>query len=138
MIDTTTEAGATAVERLGRELIAWLTTVTPDGQPQTSAVWFLWRDGEFLVYSLAKTSRVRNIEANPRISIHLSGDAEASDVLTMEGEARIDREAAGPASVPEMIAKYRHLIDQYGWTVERYSADYPLAIRIRPTRIRFG
>ncbi len=138
MIDATTEAGATAVERLGRELIAWLTTVTPDGQPQTSAVWFLWRDGEFLVYSLAKTSRVRNIEANPRISIHLSGDAEASDVLTMEGEARIDREAAGPASVPEMIAKYRHLIDQYGWTVERYSADYPLAIRIRPTRIRFG
>jgi hypothetical protein len=34
MIDPTTKAGARAAERLERELILWLTTVSPAGQPQ--------------------------------------------------------------------------------------------------------
>ncbi len=138
MLDLSTAAGAAAARRLETELVVWLTTVTPAGQPQSSAVWFLWRDGELLVYSLADTPRVRNIEANPKVALHLVGDAEASDVLSIEGEARIDRSAAGPDSVPELIAKYRHLVERYGWTVEDYARGYPLAIRIRPIRFRFS
>ena len=46
MIDPATKAGARAAERLEGELILWLTTVTPEGQPQSSPVWFLWIDGE--------------------------------------------------------------------------------------------
>lgn len=138
MLDLTTEAGAAAAERLGRELIVWLTTVRPDGQPQSSAVWFLWQDGEILVYSRAGTPRIRNIESNPKVSMNLNSDSEADDVVTIEGEATIDRAAAGPISDPDMIGKYRELIERYGWSVEKYSVDYPLAIRIRPTRFRFG
>ena len=33
------------------EKIAWLTTVDPDGQPQASPIWFLWDDGEVLLFS---------------------------------------------------------------------------------------
>ena len=138
MLDTTTKAGQDAARRLETELVIWLTTVSPAGQPQTSAVWFLWQDGEFLVYSLAVTPRIRNIEANPRVALNLNSDSTADDVVTIEGEARVDPAASLPSSVPAMIAKYRHLIEQYGWTVDRYAADYPTAIRIRPTRIRFG
>jgi PPOX class probable F420-dependent enzyme len=138
MLDTTTKAGQEAARRLETELIIWLTTVSPAGQPQTSAVWFLWQDGEFLVYSLAVTPRIRNIQANPRVALNLNSDSTADDVVTIEGEARVDPAAGLPSSVPAMIAKYRHLIEQYGWTVDRYAADYPTAIRIRPTRFRFG
>lgn len=138
MLETTTQAGAAAARRLETELIVWLTTVTPDGQPQSSPVWFLWDGGEFLVYSLAVTPRVRNIRANPRVSVNLNSDATASDVVTIEGEARIVPDAPLPSGVPAMIAKYRHLIEQSGWTVDKYAADYPTAIRIRPTRFRFG
>ena len=28
------------------DMIGWLTTVTPEGQPQTFPIWFLWEDGE--------------------------------------------------------------------------------------------
>ena len=34
------------------------------------------------------------------------------------------------------IAKYRSLIEGYGWTPESFSTDYPHTIRIRPTRVR--
>jgi PPOX class probable F420-dependent enzyme len=138
MLDLTTERGLAAQRRLETELVVWLTTVTPAGQPQSSPVWFLWRDGELLVYSLLDTPRVRNIEANPKVALHLVGDAEASDVLSIEGEARIDRAAAGPDSVPELMAKYRPLDEPGVWTVEDYARGYPLAIHIRPVRFRFG
>lgn len=139
MLDLSTDKGTAAARRLETELVVWLTTVTPAGQPQSSAVWFLWRDGEFLVYSLLDSPRVRNLEANPKVALHLVGDAEANNVLSIEGEARIDRTAGGPDSVPEFIAKYRHLVvDQSGWTVEQYAGHYPLAIRIRPIRFRFS
>ena len=38
-------------------MIGWLTTVTPDGQPQTFPIWFLWDDGEMLVYSDRRAKR---------------------------------------------------------------------------------
>ena len=136
MIDLTTEAGAAVEARLGTELIVWLTTVTPAGQPQTSPVWFLWDAGEFLVYSLRVTPRVRNMRANPLVALNLPGDATASDVVTFEGEARIVEDAPLPSGVPALVSNYRHLIEEYGWSVEGYAADYPLAIRIRPTRLR--
>jgi PPOX class probable F420-dependent enzyme len=138
MIDPTTERGAAVTKRLEHELVAWLTTVSPDGQPQSSPVWFVWDEGEFLVYSLVVTPRVRNIRANPRVAVNLNSDATASDVVTFEGEARIVADAPLPSGVPAFRAKYRHLIEAEGWTVDGHAADYPLAIRVRPTRVRFG
>jgi len=138
MLDTSTKTGAETAARLETELIVWLTTVTPDGQPQSSPVWFLWEEGEFLVYSLAVTPRVRNIGANPRVSLSFNSDATASSFVTIEGEARIVADAPLSCDVPAWLAKYRGLIAEYGWSPEGTAADYPTAIRIRPTRFRFG
>jgi PPOX class probable F420-dependent enzyme len=138
MPDTTIEAGARAAERLERELIAWLTTVTPGGQPQSSPVWFLWHAGEFLVYSLAVTPRIRNLGANWRVSLHLNSDDVGGGIVTIEGEALVDLTAPPATAVPAYLAKYRALIADYGWTPEQFSRDYPIAIRIRPTRFRLA
>ena len=50
-IDPATTAGARALERLESELMGWLTTINPDGQPQSSPLWFRWTDGELTIYS---------------------------------------------------------------------------------------
>ena len=125
-----------AEQRLQDELIIWLTTVSPVGQPQTSAVWFLWDGDEFLVYSLAGTSRTRNIEVNPRVSLNLDGDGQGGAVVTIEGTARIDRDGPRSIEVPEYAAKYRAKINGHGWTPESFAVDYPIPIRITPTRAR--
>ena len=137
MIDPTTKAGARVAERLERELILWLTTVTPGGQPQTSPVWFLWIAGEILVFSRADTPRLANIRVNPRVAATFDGDGEGGDVVSIEGEARVARERAALADVPAgYIAKHAAKLAAYGWTMESMLIDYPVEIRIWPTRVR--
>jgi PPOX class probable F420-dependent enzyme len=137
VIDPTTRAGARALERLDRELVAWLTTVTPAGQPQPSPVWFLWLDGEVLLLSRAATPRAANIRANPRVALSFDGDGDGGDIVVLEGEARIVREQASLADVPAAyVEKYAAKLAAFGWTMESMLVDYPVEIRVRPTRVR--
>ncbi len=138
MIDATTPAGTRAMERLGTELIAWVTTVNAEGQPQSSPVWFLWEDAEIVLCSLATTPRVRNMRANPRVAVNLNSDREGGDVATFEGEARIVEDDLPPATETAYRAKYVDKIHEYGWTWESFRRDYPVVVRIAITRVRLG
>jgi PPOX class probable F420-dependent enzyme len=136
MLDPSTPKGGRAVARLTDEKIIWLTTVRPNGQPQTSPVWFLYEDGEFLIYSLPGTARTANIEANPQVSLNLDGNGEGGDIVSVEGDARIDSTAAPSDQVAAYQAKYAGHIARNGWTPESFAADYPVAIRVTPRRAR--
>lgn len=136
MIDRTDPMGAHAIERLERERTGWLTTVTPDGQPQTMPVWFLWQDGEILVYGRRRAVRNANLAANTRVAFVLNTDDEGADLVIIEGEATVVPNERAAADNETYIAKYRSLIEGYGWTPESFSTDYPHTIRIRPTRVR--
>ena len=136
--DPTTTDGARALERLDRELIGWLTTVNPDGQPQSSPIWFLWVDDELLVYSRKRAPRNDNVMDRPLVSFNLATDAKGEDVVTMEGTARIVRDEPPASANPAYLAKHQGMLDEYEWTAQFFSAEYPVAIRITPTRWRFG
>ena len=116
-------------------VVVWLTTVRPDGQPQASPVWFVIDSDEFLIYSRDETPRLRNIAANSRVSLNLDSD-EGSNVVTVEGEARIV--AGGPRSTDhaEYQKKYASLIKRIGYTSEQFADGYPIVIRVKPTRWR--
>jgi len=138
MLEQTTEAGAKAVHRLESELMGWVTSVDPDGQPQSSPIWFLWRNGEVIVYSHKRAPRNDNIQANPRVSFNLNTDPDGDEVVTMEGEARIDLSMPPSSADPAFQAKHRHMLDRYGWTPEWLAENYPVPIVITPTRWRLG
>jgi predicted pyridoxine 5'-phosphate oxidase superfamily flavin-nucleotide-binding protein len=56
--------------RLRANLMAWLTTVRPDGRPDSVPVWFLLRDDEtILIYSQTAKIKLRNISLNPRVTL---------------------------------------------------------------------
>jgi PPOX class probable F420-dependent enzyme len=142
-IDPGTKVGARALERLRTELIGWLTTVTPDGQPQSMPVWFLWdgdgaASGEILVYSLVSARRNENLRANPRVSFHFSDDGTGSDVISLEGEARIDAAYPQGEHNPAYVAKYAGLFAEYDWTPAYFSERYNVPVLIRPTKLRGG
>jgi PPOX class probable F420-dependent enzyme len=136
MIDRSTPKGGRAFARLTDEPIIWLATVSSSGQPQTSPVWFLY-DGDFLVYSLEGTARLRNIEANPRVALNLDGNGQGGDIVTIEGEAHIDLATPPSTDVPAYQDKYAPFIARNEWTPEQFATDYPVPIRITPTRVRF-
>jgi PPOX class probable F420-dependent enzyme len=136
VIDPTDTKGAHALERLSRELIGWLTTITRAGQPQSMPIWFLWLDGEILFYSRAGAIRNRNLESNRRVAFHLNDDGRGDDLISIDGEARFDPDAPAGKDNPTYLAKYKGLLDEYTWTPEYFTEHYPHAVRIRPTRIR--
>ncbi len=119
---------------LADAVVIWLTTVRPDGQPQASPVWYVIDNDEFLIFSRADAPRLRNIAANPRVSLNLDSD-EGGDVVTIEGEARI---VDGPRSTDHggYQKKYASHIKRLGYTSEQFADGYPVVIRVKPKRWR--
>jgi PPOX class probable F420-dependent enzyme len=136
MLNLDAEASAVLGQRLSEERVAWITTVTAGGQPQSSPVWFLWADGEFLVYAQPHSWKVRNLRVNPRVSLHLNSDEAGNRVATFEGSARICDGDPPAQEVPAYLAKYRDRIAGIGMTPEQLGAEYRTALRITPTRVR--
>lgn len=135
-LDPSTTAGARALERLASERIGWLTTVDPDGQPYASAIWFLWDDGDIVMYSAKRAPRNGNIADNPRVAFNLHTDAGGGDYVSMEGTARPDSTIPPSSQNPPYLAKYLSMIEGYGWDVAYFDREYPHPIRITPTRWR--
>ena len=139
VFDSGSESDAHALARLAGDMIGWLTTVTPEGQPQTFPIWFLWEDGEALVYSDRRAKRNRNIAANPRVSLHLNDNGRGGDVVVLEGVARIDDATPPVTAHAAYLAKYGAWITDYLSSAEEMATVYNVPIRIRPTRGRaFG
>lgn len=136
VFDTGTESDAHALERLRTDMIGWLTTVTADGQPQTFPIWFLWEDGEALVYSDRRAKRNANIAANPRVSLHLGDNGRGGDIVIVEGEARIDMATPPVTEHAGYLAKYGAWITEYLTSAEEMATIYNVPLRIRPTRGR--
>lgn len=124
-----------AWQRLIDEPIIWMTTVTAAGQPQTSPVWFLLDGDEVLVYS-ARSRRLTNIAANPRVALNLDGNGRGGDIVTVEGTARLVRDEPPASTNPAYVAKYVAFMARNGWTPAQFSDLYPVAVRIRLDRGR--
>ncbi len=125
-------------ERLGATHLIWLTTVTPEGEPQPSLVWFWWDGTDFLIYSQPERPKLRNIANNPSVALNLDAMGRGREEVTViQGTALIDSGAPSVAQHPEYLARYRRLIEEdLAMTVEEFSASYSVPIRVTPASTR--
>lgn len=122
--------------RLQTNLMAWLSTVSPAGRPDTVPVWFLLRDDDsFLVYSQPGKAKLRNIDANPNVALGLDVTDIGRDIIRIEGTAVRVAGHPSAAGVPEYAAKYAERIAAIFGTVERFAEQFSEAIVITPTRL---
>jgi PPOX class probable F420-dependent enzyme len=139
VFDAGTPADNHALDRLRTDMIGWLTTVTPEGQPQTFPIWFMWSDGELLVYSDRRAKRLGNIRANPRVTLHLDDDGRGNDIVIVEGEARIDPSTPPLTRNDAYLTKYGEWIREELNSPEEMETIYNVPVWIRPMRGRaFG
>lgn len=120
-------------ERLGKDLIAWFTTVRPDGRPHVVPVWFLWDDATILVFS-QPNQKVRNLRANPAVMLALDESDTGEDVVLIEGRAELLPEGVAAPTQAEFVQKYAGKLAEMGWTPEQMAKSYSQAIRITPTK----
>ena len=138
-LDASTTFGARVVERLAQDEIIWLTTISASDVPQPVPVWFVWDGETALIYTAPETYKLRNITRNPQVSLNLNSDPIGGDIAVFVGTAWIDRTAPPPDQHSGYLAKYGdRVINLLGMTLEDYAVMYPIALRVRPTKVRGG
>jgi PPOX class probable F420-dependent enzyme len=122
--------------RLHSNLMAWLTTVRPDGQPVSVPVWFLLREDEtILIYSRPQKAKLRNIQGNPRVALGLDVTDIGRDVIRVEGSATWITDFPAADEVPEYAAKYAERIGAMFGTARQFAEQFSAALIIEPSRL---
>jgi PPOX class probable F420-dependent enzyme len=130
------DEAAWAREHLESDVVAWLTTIAPDGRPQSSVISFLHEGGTILFYSQPNTPKLRNIEHSALVSFHLQSDPYGDHFLVIEGTAAIDRSVPPSDRHAAYHAKYLEPHAHWEMDVAQVARDFSVPIRITPRRVR--
>jgi PPOX class probable F420-dependent enzyme len=122
--------------RLQTNLMAWLTTVNAQGQPDSVPVWFLLREDEtLLVFSQRGKAKLRNIAQNPNVSLGLDVTDIGRDIIRFEGTATQAKDHLRADQIPAYVAKYTERIAAIFGTPEHFSDLFSEAVVITPTKL---
>lgn len=131
------ERRAHVAARLADDPVAWLTTVRPEGMPDTVPVWFVWLEPEFVVYSQPNKRKLHNLARNPLVSLALDDTRGGDDVVRFEGTARIDESFPTGDRLPAYAQKYEPHIQRLGYgDPASFAAIFSVPIVITPTKYR--
>jgi PPOX class probable F420-dependent enzyme len=129
---------ARVLARLESEQVAWIGTTGRDGYPHAVPIWFLWLGDRAVVFSEPRTAKVRNLEADPKVLLHLEAGDDGEQVAVLRGVAVLSP-GAGPEWVErigaEYGAKYEDWMLRLGLTTETMLASYTTVIEIFPVSL---
>jgi PPOX class probable F420-dependent enzyme len=134
--DPSTPFGERVARRLRVERTIWLTTVDVDGTPQPNPVWFVWDGDTFLIYNLRDARRLEHIQGHPQMALHFNTDAQGDDVVVITGEAHLSPQEPLADQVPAYVTKYGKAMAGVSGSAAAFAAQYPIAVRIRPVKVR--
>ncbi|HQY31546.1 MAG TPA: TIGR03667 family PPOX class F420-dependent oxidoreductase [Thermomicrobiales bacterium] len=136
-IDTSTDLWKRVLERSATEPIIWLTTSAADGTPQPNPVWFIDEGADLIIFSKPKQAKLANIGRNPHVSCHLQVDASGGDVQVLAGTASVtDLANVSAQTMERYLVKYAAGIVALNTTPEEMTAEYSMAIRFTPSKLR--
>ena len=118
--------------------VAALTTVTPDGYPQTTVVWCDF-DGECVrVNTMRGFAKERNMRRNPRVTLLCFDPREPLRYLEVRGMVVEMTEAGAGRHLDQLASKYAGRPMRYfGDAIPTRFAEteIPVLCRIRPTHV---
>ena len=85
--------------------VAFVSTIGPKGEPQTTPIWFVWKDGAVRFSLVDGRQKLRNLRRDPRASVVIVDPAEPT-YLELRGRVHLD---ADPQTTleREVAIKYR-------------------------------
>jgi len=130
------EIPSQVADRLLTEQNIWLSTTRADGLPLPNTVWFLWRNGEFLVFTVPSSVKMKNLRLNPRVSLNLNTSSlDGSDIAIFQGEANVDCAQQTDEEFHAYLSKYEAGLQMLGISKEVLLEAYVL-VRIKPIKFR--
>lgn len=95
---------------LQRPLVGGLATVRPDGQPESSPMWFLWETTQLKFTHTTYRRKIASLHANPYVSLLVIDPANAHRYLQVRARvASIEPDPTGSFFV--------HLAERYGLSI---------------------
>jgi PPOX class probable F420-dependent enzyme len=117
---------------LDSRAFAHLTTLDPDGAPQSSAMWIM-RDGDRILFNTAEGRRKwRNLKRDSRISISISKQDDPYNNWSIQGKVIEMRTSDGVDVIDALARKYIDGADKYPWLKP---GMVRVTIVVEPTRI---
>jgi PPOX class probable F420-dependent enzyme len=105
-----------------------LTTLMPDGQPQSSIVWVDYDGEHVLINTTLERRKGRNISADPRVALLIIDPADSSRWIEVRGAVAEIMRAGAEAHADLLTARYTGKGHFYG-------DIYPVARREQETRV---
>ena len=82
-----------------------ITTIAPNGMPQSTAMWFLYDEGAIKFSLLEHRRKYRNLRANPNCTFFLMNPRNMGDVIEVRGTAMFEADP-DKAFVTRVRAQY--------------------------------
>ncbi|MGE0489031.1 MAG: PPOX class F420-dependent oxidoreductase [Vulcanimicrobiota bacterium] len=114
---------------LEKPVLAHLCTLLPDGTPQSTPVWFHYRDGMIEVNSAKGRRKDKNMRARPQVALSMLDPDNSYRYLEVRGEVVTITEEGADAHI-DMLAKKYLGVDSYPY---RSPAETRVIYKIKPT-----
>jgi PPOX class probable F420-dependent enzyme len=124
------------LDLLTRPIHGVLTTMMPDGQPQSSLVWLDY-DGECAVVNTTRErQKGRNMAANPRVSLLVVDPTNTGRFIQIRGQAELV-EAGAVDNLDKLTRKYTPHPCYYGhiYPAEQQALETRVICRIHANRV---
>ena len=69
--------------------VAFVSTIGPGGEPQTTPIWFIWKDGAVHFSLVDGRQKLRNLRRDPRASVVIVDPAEPTRYLELRGRVHL-------------------------------------------------
>ncbi|MFG2039016.1 PPOX class F420-dependent oxidoreductase [Dactylosporangium sp. NPDC048998] len=116
-------------ELLDRRAFLVLSTVNPDGGPQSSVIWGKHDAGDVVFSTIRGRRKTRNMERDPRVSICVYDPANPYRYVEVRGTVTLTEEG-GPELIDELSRSY----DGKPW-VEKHSDNVRVVCRVTADRV---
>jgi PPOX class probable F420-dependent enzyme len=121
------------VEFLDSPYVGVVTTLRPDGSPQSTVVWVDVVDGVPSFNTARGRVKSRDLEADPRASLVVVDPSDAYKWVALDGRAELTDEGAD-AQIDKLAKKYLDA-DEYPF---RNPEEQRVSVRILPQRVASG
>jgi len=113
-----------------------LTTLLPDGQPQSSLVWFDYDGDSLRVNTTRQRQKGRNMQTNPKVSLLIIDPDNTGRWIEVRGQVTITEEGAWE-HLDELTRQYTRHEHYYGgiYPVERQAQETRIICHVKPGKL---
>ena len=117
---------------------AALTTVMPDGQPQTTVVWCNTDGTYVLINTMRGFRKAKNMRANPKVTLLIYDPKQPLRNIEIRGEVVEMTEEGAMEHLDELAVLYTGVAPYFGKVVpaELQEKEVPVKCKILPKRVR--